>query len=114
MTSHAHAGIGPRIKACIAAAVLAAGLATPMAACAQSVEPVGTSTAVSEAPSATTSTPVRSASAQDAGDVPVSTSAGQSTLSRTKTLTAVIVAVLLAIAASVIVFLRSGRDNTGR
>lgn len=114
MTSRDHAGIGLRIKACFAAVVLAVGLATPMAARAQTADPAQTSTAVSAAPTATTSTPARSASVPDSEDEPVTTTSDQSTLSRTKTLTALILAVMLAIAASVVAFLRSGHDNTRR
>lgn len=114
MTSHDHPGIGPRTKACLAALVLAVGLAVPQAASAETAEPEVTSAAVTQAPSATTSSVSRAASAVDSEDVGVTTTSGKSTLSRTKTLAALVLAALLAIVGALIAFLRSGRDNTSR
>ncbi|SES01492.1 hypothetical protein SAMN05443377_13016 [Propionibacterium cyclohexanicum] len=118
MTAHHHPAIAARIRAGISAAVLAVSLGMPVAAQAQTAEPSSSGSSI-QAPDSqpgqsshavASPAPGASESQHSAAEA----SPDSSPLSRAKTVTALVLVVLLAAAAAGVAYLRSGRENTTR
>ena len=105
-----------RVRTALAGAVLAVGLLAPVPAAAQPVpaQPTPRATATTTAPTATgpTGTTAQQASTtpQQAGTTAESTVTNGS-LSRKKTIAALVLGFVVALAAAVLVYRRSARDN---